>query len=266
MFSNSVLVTVFSEHPVANPSQKEANPFDVIEVDTAAQPMGESAATQYCTALLNKLFSLAHLQIMSFLKHQCSLMDDPSTWLTNLESLLNNNLHLFTTWQTRMKMEMILVHIAILYQEVVNGKFKRIRKYDINEVKKTLKSIKSTLEQLDFLYNLKTEFLQDKFKVVDFNEMPFDKLLLIEIERIEQFRASIEKIKGKATLSKSSLSDHYIDNNQFIIKMNISKRTAQLWRDKGLIKFIQIGAKIYYKLPDVEQMLQQNYKKPSSSS
>jgi hypothetical protein len=266
MFSNSVLVTAFSEHPVANPSKKEVHPLDVIQVDTAAQPMGESATSNYCTALLNKLFSLANLQIMPFFKYQCSLVEDPKAWLTNLQTLLENNLHLFTTWQTRMKMEMILVHIAIMYQEVENGKFKRIRKYDINEVKKTLKSIKSTMEQLDFLYNLKTEFLQDKFKVVDFNEMPFDQLLLIEIERIEQFRASIDKIKGKTTLSKNSLSDHYIDNNEFIIKMNISKRTAQLWRDKGLIKFIQIGAKIYYKLPDVEQMLQQNYKKPSSSS
>ena len=44
--------------------------------------------------------------------------------------------------------------------------------------------------------------------------------------------------------------------------MNISKRTAQFWRDNGVINFIQIGSKIYYKLSDVELMLLQNYVKP----
>jgi len=159
-------------------------------------------------------------------------------------------------------MEMILVHIAIMYQEVETGKFRSPKKYNITEVKKKLRNFRSTIEQLDFLYELKTEFLQDKFKVIDYAEIPFDQLILIEIEKIEQLRASIERIKGKKSLSKNNLSDQYIDNQEFIIKMNISKRTAQLWRDKQLISFIQIGSKIYYKLSDVELMLQQNYIKP----
>jgi len=43
--------------------------------------------------------------------------------------------------------------------------------------------------------------------------------------------------------------------------MKISKRTAQTWRDEGRISFSQVGNKIYYKLSDVEKLLQEHYNK-----
>ena len=43
--------------------------------------------------------------------------------------------------------------------------------------------------------------------------------------------------------------------------MHISKRTAQTWRDEGKISFSQIGSKIYYKMKDVEVLLDKNYNK-----
>jgi hypothetical protein len=43
--------------------------------------------------------------------------------------------------------------------------------------------------------------------------------------------------------------------------MKISKRTAQTWRDEGKISFSQVGNKIYYKLSDVEVLLNQHYVK-----
>ncbi|MCU0361637.1 MAG: helix-turn-helix domain-containing protein [Bacteroidia bacterium] len=262
MFQQSVLATEFSEHPVANPANSRAHPFDVPIFDSETIQAGDYGVKEYCTALMNKLFSLEHFQVMPFLNYQCSLVEDQKTWLLALERLLANNHHLFTTWPMRMKMELILIHTAILFREVETGKFRKHKKYDISEVKQKLRTFKSFIEQLDFLYELKTEFLQDKFKVIDYSEIPFDQLILIEIEKIEQLRVSIEKIKGKKSLSKNNLSDQYIDNQEFILKMNISKRTAQFWRDKQLISFIQIGSKIYYKLSDVETMLQQNYIKP----
>ena len=42
--------------------------------------------------------------------------------------------------------------------------------------------------------------------------------------------------------------------------MNISKRTAQTWRDEGKISFSQIGSKIYYRMSDVQKLLDKNYK------
>ena len=161
-----------------------------------------------------------------------------------------------------MKVEVILIQTAILFHEVQSGRFRHVNKYDINEVKKKLRNFTTTMEQLNFLYDLKTEFLQDKFKIVDYSEIPFDQLITIEIEKVEQLRISMEKIRGKKALSKNNLSDQYIDNQEFILRMNISKRTAQFWRDSKWIAYYQIGNKIYYKLSDVELMLQQNYVKP----
>jgi hypothetical protein len=47
--------------------------------------------------------------------------------------------------------------------------------------------------------------------------------------------------------------------------MKISKRTAQTWRDEGKISFSQVGSKIYYKLSDVEKLLQEHYNKSFKS-
>lgn len=37
--------------------------------------------------------------------------------------------------------------------------------------------------------------------------------------------------------------------------MNISKRTAQSWRDEGIVSFSQVGSKIYYRMSDVQKLL-----------
>jgi hypothetical protein len=41
--------------------------------------------------------------------------------------------------------------------------------------------------------------------------------------------------------------------------MNISKRTAQEWRNKKIIEFSQVGNKIYYRLSDIQKLLNDNY-------
>jgi predicted site-specific integrase-resolvase len=49
------------------------------------------------------------------------------------------------------------------------------------------------------------------------------------------------------------------DNQEFLKVMNISKRTAQQWRDTGYIGFSQLGNKIYYRLSDIKALLNANY-------
>ena len=49
--------------------------------------------------------------------------------------------------------------------------------------------------------------------------------------------------------------DAFYSNEEFIKLMNISKRTAQNWRDEGKITFSQIGGKIYYSTEDITIML-----------
>jgi hypothetical protein len=46
-----------------------------------------------------------------------------------------------------------------------------------------------------------------------------------------------------------------ISNEKFIERLEISRRTAQTWRDEGLIEFFQIGSKIFYTEEGIEKFL-----------
>lgn len=48
------------------------------------------------------------------------------------------------------------------------------------------------------------------------------------------------------------------DNDALSRKLKVSKRTLQNWRDGGLIKFSQIGHKIYYTGESVNNFLKNN--------
>ena len=75
------------------------------------------------------------------------------------------------------------------------------------------------------------------------------------IQRLEEINKNILK------KSKFKNPEHiFYDNQEFLQIMNISKRTCQIWRDKNVIPYSQIGAKIYYKLSDILTLLE-NHKK-----
>lgn len=74
------------------------------------------------------------------------------------------------------------------------------------------------------------------------------------VTRLDAIQARLE---GKTDQKKET----FIDNQEFLLLMKISKRTAQTWRDDGVISFSQVGNKIYYKLSDVEKLLQDHYNK-----
>ncbi|MFZ4548304.1 MAG: helix-turn-helix domain-containing protein [Bacteroidales bacterium] len=59
---------------------------------------------------------------------------------------------------------------------------------------------------------------------------------------------------------QSSPDQVFFDNQEFIQVMNISKRTAQAWRDAGIIAYSQIGCKMYYRLTDILALLEKHHK------
>ena len=80
----------------------------------------------------------------------------------------------------------------------------------------------------------------------------------------EQFTELITKldvIQSQLSLKADPKKETFIDNQELLQLMKISKRTAQTWRDEGKISFSQVGSKIYYKLSDVEKLLQEHYNK-----
>jgi len=92
----------------------------------------------------------------------------------------------------------------------------------------------------------------------------------MEVITIESdaFAEIIEMLKGlnnKFTKlefdAKYPLSEKWLDNQEVMQLLNVSKRTLQMYRDESLIAFSQVGNKMYYKTTDVEQFLKNNYNK-----
>ena len=83
------------------------------------------------------------------------------------------------------------------------------------------------------------DFLEDKFKEL--------------LNKIDQHFAKFANVID-------FVDDPIIDNYRFLQLMNVSPKTAQLWRDKRLVAYSQIGNKIYYRLSDIRELLDKFYK------
>lgn len=77
-------------------------------------------------------------------------------------------------------------------------------------------------------------------------------------EKIEKRLTELLKKLDKKLVQESI---QLLDNSQFMDLMGISIKTAQSWRDNGVVSFSQIGSKIYYKVSDIHVLLEKNYRK-----
>ena len=71
----------------------------------------------------------------------------------------------------------------------------------------------------------------------------------------------IEEISKKLSAKEKSPKEQWLDNQEFMQLLKYSRRTAQSYRDDNKIAFSIIGNKIYYKLADVEDLLNRHYQK-----
>ncbi|APS40174.1 MULTISPECIES: helix-turn-helix domain-containing protein [Salegentibacter] len=51
-----------------------------------------------------------------------------------------------------------------------------------------------------------------------------------------------------------------LDNADFIQLFKISAKTAQTWREEGLIEYAQVKGKIYYSLKDIQAFINRHRK------
>ena len=82
--------------------------------------------------------------------------------------------------------------------------------------------------------------------------------MILTKDQYVEIMDKLENISDTITL-RNDKSEIYLDNQEFLMKMKISKRTAQTWRDEGKVAFSQVGSKIYYKLSDIEELLEKHY-------
>lgn len=68
-------------------------------------------------------------------------------------------------------------------------------------------------------------------------------LLEITKNATEQYTAIFKKEK-------------WLDNQEVCLMMNITKRTLQTYKDKGLLPYSKLNRKNYYKLSDVQALLE----------
>ena len=89
--------------------------------------------------------------------------------------------------------------------------------------------------------------------------------VILTAEQYNNLVSRLDKLNSTIESNQKPSKETFLDNQEFIKLMHISKRTAQTWRDEGKISFSQIGSKIYYKMKDVEVLLDKNYNKAFKS-
>jgi len=85
--------------------------------------------------------------------------------------------------------------------------------------------------------------------------------IILQKNQFTELLNEMKDIKYALEVTPKITKKNFLDNQEFVEIMGISKRTAQTWRDEGVIAFSQIGSKIYYQMCDIKELLDKNYKK-----
>jgi hypothetical protein len=75
----------------------------------------------------------------------------------------------------------------------------------------------------------------------------------------EDFTLMKEYIMSVKQTKPTSLNDTWMDGQEVMLLLKISKRTLQSMRDNGTLPFSRINGKFYYKAEDIQLMLESNY-------
>ncbi len=81
-------------------------------------------------------------------------------------------------------------------------------------------------------------------------------LILKLSQEMKNIKAILEVFQ-KTHLEK--FKEAWIDGQEVMLALHISKRTLQSLRDSGVLPYSRINGKFYYKLSDIENILESNY-------
>jgi hypothetical protein len=81
-------------------------------------------------------------------------------------------------------------------------------------------------------------------------------LILALSEQIKELKVYIHLIrKSRAEV----LKDNWVDNQDVMQMLHISKRTLQTFRSNGTLPYSKVSGKFYYKVSDIEELFKSNY-------
>lgn len=189
-----VICSPFKEHLIVDIAQFDAGEFDItiFEDGQASNFLNKSKFNleQYCKCLLHKLFTISKSKIKPFIQYQCDKMHEPIVWLNKLEKLIDLNRELFTTKDQTLKFEKALMIIEVMRDTIEQKKQTPDSKFNFVKLKSEIKQY-SYEEKVSCLMEAQADYLQNKPKLIDPTETPFNEKCSIEIDKIEK----LERLK-----------------------------------------------------------------------
>ena len=87
-----------------------------------------------------------------------------------------------------------------------------------------------------------------------------ERIFIIKQAELESLRSSLQEIKTLLleAKAKSIPNDGRVDPKTAAGLLNITTRTLSTWRAKGVIKASRVGRKIYYKVSDINNLIERN--------
>jgi hypothetical protein len=71
----------------------------------------------------------------------------------------------------------------------------------------------------------------------------------------------LEEINKKLSAKEKKPSEIWLDNQEVMQLLKVSRRCLQNYRDSNMLASAIIGNKLYYKMSDVEDLLNRHYRK-----
>ena len=82
------------------------------------------------------------------------------------------------------------------------------------------------------------------------------KALLYLSQEIKVLKKLVIQVQKTRT---QKFNENWIDAQEVMLSLHISRRTLQSLRDNGTLPYSRINGKLYYKMSDVESLLESNY-------
>jgi hypothetical protein len=83
------------------------------------------------------------------------------------------------------------------------------------------------------------------------------------LQILNLFRTDLKEIKSTLDNLTRQVPCHlagtWIDGQDVLLLLHISKRSLQKLRDKGTLPYSRVNGKFYYKVADIEELLEKNY-------
>lgn len=86
-------------------------------------------------------------------------------------------------------------------------------------------------------------------------------MVIMPQEKLDMIQSELSEIKSLLLEKKSesfSKSNKYICTREAALLLNVTTRTLATWRQKGIIKVSKVGRRVYFKMSDINELIERN--------